>query len=263
VDLGLVGRRALVCGSTSGLGRAAAEQFAREGCRVAVNGRDDARTARAADELATANDATVVAAPGDVSDPAGVQRVVERAVAQLGGLDILLCNAGGPAATTVAEADDAQWRDALALSLLSTVNLCRAVVPAMRDRRWGRIVCLASVAAKQVVPGLVLSTTARAGLLGFAKSLSDEVAADGVTVNVVCPGYMRTERLIELMEARARRVERSVDEVTAALVEAVPAHRIGEPDELAAAIVFLASEPARYITGAVLQVDGGAIRSII
>lgn len=263
MDLGIAGRRALVCGSTRGLGWAAAERLAHEGCRVAVNGRDAERTARAAGELADLTGATVIPAAGDVADPEGVAGIVQVARDRLGGVDILLCNAGGPPAATFADADADQWQAALALNLLSTVNLCRAVVPAMRAERWGRIVCLASVAAKQVVPGLLLSTTARAGVLGFAKALADEVAPDGVTVNVVCPGYMRTERLTALMAERARRAGRTVEAVTADLVAAVPARRIGEPDELAAAIAFLASEPARYITGAVLQVDGGAIRSIV
>ena len=230
---------------------------------MAVHGRDADRTAGAAAALAEQTGGHVAAAHGDLADAAGPATVVDRAVAALGGpVDILLCNAGGPPALPFADQDADAWQGAIALNLLSTVNLCRAAVPAMRAQGWGRVVCLTSVAAKQVVPGLMLSTAARAGVLGFAKALAEEVGPDGVTVNVVCPGYMHTDRLAALMRIRAERAGTTVDAVTADLVRGVPVGRIGEPDELAVAIAFLASEPARYITGAVLQVDGGAVRSI-
>jgi 3-oxoacyl-[acyl-carrier protein] reductase len=262
VDLGIAGRGALVCGSTQGMGRAIAARLAAEGCRVAVNGRDPARTAAAAADLARDTGAIVIAAPGDVGDPAAVSALVAYATRELGAVDIVVCNSGGPPSVLFAEASPDQWQAALDTTLLAAIHVCRATVPAMRERRWGRVICLTSVAAKQAVPGLILSTTARAGILGLSKTLADEVAADGVTVNVVCPGYMRTERLAELMAVRARRAGRPVEAVTADLVQGVPIRRIGEPDELAAAVAFLASEPARYITGAVLQVDGGSTRSI-
>jgi len=262
MDLGIAGRSALVCGSTRGLGRAIAARLAAEGCRVAVNGRDPARTAAAARDLAEASGGAVVAAHGDVSDPHAVPALVRMARDQLGTIDILVCNSGGPPSVQFAGAAAEQWQQALDLSLLSAIHLCRAVVPAMQARGWGRVICLTSVAAKQAIAGLILSTTARAGVLGFSKSLADEVAADGVTVNAVCPGYMRTERLTELMAVRAERAGRTVEALTADLVQSVPMRRIGDPDELAAAVAFLASEPARYITGAVLQVDGGSTRSI-
>lgn len=262
MELGITGRGALVCGSTQGLGRAIAARLAGEGCRVAVNGRDEARTTAAAAQLATETGATVVAAPGDVGNPAAVTALAARARRELGTIDILVCNSGGPPSLPFADTSPEHWQAALDVMLLSAMHLCRATVPGMRERRWGRVILLTSVAAKQAVPGLLLSTTARAGILGFSKSLSDEVAADGVTVNVVCPGYMRTERLTELMTVRAERAGRTAEAVTADLVQSVPIRRIGDPDELAAAVAFLASEPARYITGAVLQVDGGSTRSI-
>jgi 3-oxoacyl-[acyl-carrier protein] reductase len=262
MDLGIAGRGALVCGSTRGMGRAIAGRLAREGCAVAVNGRDPDRTAAAAAEVGRETGATIVAAPGDVGDPAAAAGLVARARRELGAVDILVCNSGGPPSVPFAEATVEQWRGALDTTLLAAVHLCRATVPAMRERRWGRIVFLTSVAAKQAIAGLILSTAGRAGILGFSKSLADEVAADGVTVNAVCPGYMRTERLTELMTVRAGRAGRTVEALTAELVQGVPIRRIGEPDELAAAVAFLASEPARYITGAVLQVDGGSTRSI-
>jgi 3-oxoacyl-[acyl-carrier protein] reductase len=262
MDLGIAGRGALICGSTRGLGRAIAARLAAEGCRVAVNGRAEERTAAAADLLARETGAEVVGLAADVSDPRAVAALVSGAETALGTVDILVCNSGGPPSVLFADAQPDQWQGALEGTLLSAVHLCRAAVPGMRSRRWGRVICLTSVAAKQAVSGLIFSTTARAGVLGFAKTLADEVAADGVTVNSVCPGYMGTERLTELMEVRATRVGRTPEEVTADLVRTVPAGRIGDPDELAAAVAFLASEPARYITGAVLQVDGGSTRSI-
>jgi 3-oxoacyl-[acyl-carrier protein] reductase len=262
MDLGISGKGALVCGSTQGLGRAVARRLATEGCRVAVNGRDAARTAAAAAALAQETNATVVAAPGDVGDPAGVTALVGAAAAQLGAVDILVCNSGGPPSVLFAGATPEEWQRALDTTLLAAIHLCRATVPGMRARRWGRVICLTSVAAKQAIAGLILSTTGRAGVLGFCKTLSDEVAPDGVTVNAVCPGYMRTERLAELMAVRAERAGRSVEAVTADMVRDVPIGRIGEPDELAAAVAFLASDTARYITGAVLQIDGGSTRSI-
>jgi 3-oxoacyl-[acyl-carrier protein] reductase len=262
MDLGLRGRVALVCGSTRGLGHAIAHRLATEGCRVAVNGREPARAAAAAAALAAATGAEVIGLAADVSRPDEATTLVGRTAERLGSVDILLCNAGGPPATAFADAAAESWQGALELNLLSTVHLCRAAVPLMRPRGWGRIVCLASVAAKQIVSSLILSTTARAGVLGFAKALADEVAPAGITVNVVCPGYMRTERVTELMAARATRSGRTAAEVTADFVHSIPLGRMGEPDELAAAVAFLASEPARYITGAVLQVDGGSTRSI-
>jgi len=262
MDLGIRDRGALVCGSTQGLGYAIASRLVAEGCRVVVNGRDAARARAAADRLREHAGGTVHGVAADVSDPAAVEALVAEAQDRLGAVDILVCNSGGPPSVLFADAQADQWQAALDVSLLSAIHLCRAAVPAMRAQRWGRVLFLTSVAAKQAVAGLIFSTTARAGVLGFAKSLADEVGPDGVTANVVCPGYMRTERLSELMTVRAERAGRPVADVTADLVRSVPLGRIGDPDELAAAVAFLASEPARYITGAVLQVDGGSIRSI-
>lgn len=263
MDLQIADRAALVCGSSSGLGYAIASALAAEGCRVALNGRDQQRLDQAVARLRSESRAEVCGLRADVSVPAEAEELVRQAHAVLGSVDILLCNAGGPPATTFAEADGELWHRAMQLNLLSTIHLCRAAVPGMRTRGWGRVLCLTSVAAKQPLGDLILSTTGRAGILGFAKALADEVAVDGVTVNVLCPGYMRTERSLELMEHRARTSGEPVAAVQARLGSAIPMQRMGEPAELAAVAAFLASGPASYVTGAVLQVDGGFIRSIV
>ena len=248
MELGLSNRVALVCGSTRGIGRAVAKALAHEGARVAANGRTEESTRRAAEELS----ATPFAA--DVSVPEQAEAMVHRVAKELGRLDVLFCNAGGPPAAPFKDQPADAWQRAIELNLLSTIHLCRAAVPIMRKAQWGRIICLVSVAAKQPLPGLILSTTARAGVLGFAKALADEVAADGITVNCICPGFIATERVDELT--------RTKPEMMKQMLAQIPMGRIGNPSELAAAVTFLASETASYITGAVLQVDGGFTRSI-
>lgn len=238
MDLGLKGRVALVCGGTRGIGRAVAKILTEEGAQVAVNGRD-AKTAPF---------------PADVTVPAQAEKLVQDVAKKFGRLDVLFCNAGGPPAAPFKDQPADAWRKAIELNLLSTIHLARAAVPIMTKAKWGRIICLTSVAALQPLPGLILSSTARAGVLGFAKALSDEVAKDGITVNSVCPGFIDTERIQELTKARPEMIKQRMAET--------PIGRIGTPAELAAAVVFLASERASYITGAVIQVDGGYTRSI-
>ena len=238
MKLGLEGRVALVCDGTRGIGRAVANLLTEEGAQVAINGRDS-KTAPF---------------PADVTIPAEAEKLVQDVAKKYGRLDILFANAGGPPAASFKDQPADAWQKAIELNLLSTIHLARAAVPIMVKAKWGRIVCLASVAALQPLPGLILSSTARAGVLGFAKALSDEVAKDGITVNSVCPGFIDTERVKELQRAKPDMIKQRMAET--------PMGRIGTPDELAAAVVFLASERASYITGAVLQVDGGFTRSI-
>jgi 3-oxoacyl-[acyl-carrier protein] reductase len=238
VNLGLKGRVALVCGGTRGIGRAVANILKDEGAEVAINGRDP-KTAPF---------------PADVAVPARAEKLVQDVAKKFGRLDILFANAGGPPAAPFKDQPADAWQKAIELNLLSTIHLTRAAVPIMTKAKWGRIICLASVAALQPLPGLILSSTARAGVLGFAKALSDEVAKDGITVNSICPGFINTERIAELSKARPEMMKQRLGEI--------PMGRIGTPEELAAAIAFLASEGASYITGAVLEVDGGFTRSI-
>ena len=237
MNLGLKGRVALVCGGTRGIGRAVATVLTEEGAQVAINGRGPNSPF-----------------PADVSVPAEAERLVNDVAKKFGRLDVLFCNAGGPPAAPFKDQPADAWQKAIELNLLSTIHLARAAVPIMTKAKWGRIICLASVAALQPLPGLILSSTARAGVLGFAKALADEVATDGVTVNSICPGFIATERIEELTKARPQMMQERLAEI--------PMHRVGTPAELAAAVVFLASERASYITGAVLQVDGGFTRSV-
>ena len=263
MNLDIEDKVALVCGSTSGLGLAIAQTLARERCKVVLNGRDETRLARAVEQVSANAAAEVVGFSADVSVVDEAVALVDRTVHELGSIDILLCNAGGPAATVFTDTDPDAWQAAIDLNLLSTISLCRAAVPHMLANEWGRIVCLTSVAAKEPLPGLILSTTARAGVLGFAKSLADELATSHVTVNVVCPGYMQTERVDDLVRERAVRENRDGHEIEKELVARIPMRRMGRPEELAHAVAFLSSEHAGYITGVALQVDGGYIRGIL
>ncbi len=218
MDLKIAGRAALVCGSSSGLGRAIAQVLGEEGCRVAVNGRDRARLDAAVHTVRRTARAEVDGFLADVSRPEDAERLVQQVWDRFGAVDILVCNAGGPPAVSFRDAPVEAWQSAIALNLVSTVRLCRAAVPLMRKRQWGRIVCLTSIAAKQPLPGLILSTTARAGVHGFAKALSDELGPDGITVNVVCPGYIRTERVEDLANQLSRTSQRPADDVLASFI---------------------------------------------
>jgi len=262
VDLGLKGKGAIVTGGSLGIGRAIALDLAREGANVAVNYRRHDTEAKEVVAEIEKMGRQGLAVKADVSSYADAEKMVKQVRESFGRLDILVCNAGGPPPTSFAAASEDAFQQGLDLNLLSTVHLARAAVPGMRGRRWGRVVCITSVAAKQPLPGLLVSSMARAGVHGFAKALADEVARDGVTVTVVAPGYVRTGRVAALLEERSRREGRPAGAILDELVATVPLGRIGEPDELAAAVAFLASERASYITGTVLAVDGGYLRAI-
>jgi 3-oxoacyl-[acyl-carrier protein] reductase len=262
MNLGIAGRVAIVAAASSGLGKATAMELAAEGAHVAISARHQAGLQQAAAEIRETTGAEVLAIAGDVTNEVDVRRLVAETRDQFGSLDILVTNAGGPPAGFFDDFSPSSYREAIELNLISTINLCRAAVPLMRKQRWGRIVAITSIAAKQPVDNLILSTTARAGVLGFMKSLSQQVAADGITANVVCPGYHLTERLKSLAATMAEKQAVTVAEIYGQWAASTPLNRIGDPQEFAAMVAFLCSARASYITGTVMQIDGGAYKAI-
>ena len=247
MDLGLQGRRAAVAASSAGLGLASAKALAAEGCRVVISGRDPDRLAAAAAEIPD-----VVAIEADVSTPAGATAFVRAAAEALGGIDVLVPNAGGPPPGGFASTPLEAYLPALELNLLSTVAMCLEAVPAMRDRGWGRVAAITSQSVRQPLPGLILSNTARAGVTGFLKTLALEVAPDGVTVNSVLPGSHRTDRLRRLHGDHLD-----------AVADFIPVRQLGRADDFGAVVAFLCSDHARFITGAAIPVDGGTTGSLL
>jgi 3-oxoacyl-[acyl-carrier protein] reductase len=238
-------------------------ELAREGARLVINARGQERLNRTADEIRDITAGEVMPIAGDVTDERFVRQLIAETRNRLGSADILVANAGGPPAGFFEDFDAQHYRDAVELNLISTVNLCREAVPHMRERGWGRIIAITSIAAKQPVENLILSNTARAGVLGFAKSLSQQVASAGITVNTVCPGYHLTERLKSLGAAIAQKEGVSIQDVYARWAASIPMNRIGDPKEFAAVVAFLCSERASYLTGTVIQIDGGACRALL
>ncbi len=259
MDLGLTGRVALVAASSRGLGRAIAEELAAAGARLVLCARGADALEHARSALAAAG-ADVVAQPADLTDPAGVQAVLDVARRTYGRIDVLVTNTGGPPSGRFDEHAPETWQRAVEQNLHSVLNLTRGALAGMRERGWGRIIHVTSIAVKQPVDGLILSNAVRAAVTGFARTLANEVAQDGVTVNCVMPGYTKTDRVVELAEKvgggdPAKGYARWESEI--------PMARLGEPEELAALVAFLASARASYITGQSIAVDGGWIRSLL
>jgi 3-oxoacyl-[acyl-carrier protein] reductase len=262
VNLGLEGKVAVVVASSKGLGRAAALELAAEGARVVICARgEEALEATRADIQAAGGEVRAVSV--DTGNAADLERLIATAESEFGPVDILVTNGGGPTPGTFDEVGDSDWDAAVEGTLNSVVRLSRRVLPGMRERGWGRIIHITSIAVKQPVDGLILSNTVRAGVTGFARSLANEVASDGVTVNCVMPGFTWTERVDELADKQAAGSDASREQVIAGWENSIPARRLGEPNELAALIAFLASERAGYITAQSIPVDGGWIRGLL
>jgi 3-oxoacyl-[acyl-carrier protein] reductase len=263
MELGLRGRVALVGGSSRGLGFAVARELAVEGCRVIVCARDAAAVEDARARIAHETGADAAGIAVDLSVPADVERVVALADEQFGAIDVLVTNTGGPPPGPFESHTALAWQAAITQLLESVVNLTRLVVPGMKQRGWGRIVNITSIAVKQPVEGLILSNSIRAAVTGFGRTLANELAPLGITVNNVMPGYTRTERLVHLAEHNARQHGTDVAQEYAAWEREIPMRRLGEPNEFAAVVAFLASERASFITGTSIAVDGGWIRSLL
>lgn len=257
MDLGIRDRVAIVAAASKGLGKASALGLAREGARLSLCARGEEDLQGTAEEIRHETGAEVLAVSGDVTKSEDVKRLVEETARRFGRIDILVNNAGGPPATSFLQASVEDFQKAVELNLMSTVRLCKEVVPYMRRQGWGRIVNIVSLAAKQPMEGLILSNTARPGVLGLAKSMSIELAKDGILVNSVCPGYTLTDRVAQVNAARARDLGISEEQVMAAATAKIPLGRMGRLEELANVVVFLASERASFVTGVAIQVDGG------
>ncbi len=263
MDLGLKDKVALVAASSTGLGRAVAEELAAEGASLILCARDPATLAETAAAIADKSGAHVLAVPADVTQVDQITRLVDSGAARFGRIDILITNAGGPPTGKFDQLTREQWEEAMRLTLFSAIELTRQVLPGMRQRRWGRILNITSIAVKQPIDSLMLSNSLRAGLTGFARTLANEVAAEGVTVNNIMPGYTRTERVEHLAQELGAREGISPAEFRARWEQEIPMRRLGEPSEFAALATFLVSERAGYITGTSIQIDGGWIRSLL
>lgn len=262
MNLGLADKVALVCGSSRGLGRAVARELAAEGASVALCARNAEALTQTAQEIEEATGASTFAVAADLSVSGEPTHVVEAARAHFGRIDILVANGGGPPTGTFESLTVSDWHAAKALLLDSTVELVGAVLPALKRQRWGRILAITSIAAKQPVPNLMLSNSLRAAVTGFASTLAREVATEGITVNTILPGFTNTERVAEIYDANARRAGITVEEVRARVEAEIPLGRLGEPEEFAALAAFLLSERAGYITAGAFAVDGGWIRTL-
>ena len=263
MDLGLKGRVALVAGSTKGIGRATAELLAKEGAAVAVNGRDAGTATAVAAEIAAATGARTVGIGADVSTEEGAAALLSKARKALGGVDILVTNAGGPRPGGFDELTDADFLEGFHLNFLSTVRMIRAAVPHMRSQRWGRIINIQSTAIKEPVPLVTLTNSIRPGVTGLAKDLAGHLGADQITINTILSGPVMTDRLRTTTAARAAKAGIPEEEQWKKYLELVPLGRFGKPEDVASMIVFLASEAAGWITGTVIQVDGGRIRGAV
>lgn len=262
MDLGLKGKCALVTAASKGLGKAIAAGLAREGCEVAICARDAQGLKDAAKDLKEDTGADVMAIKADVTSKKQIESMVETVENEFKRIDILVCNAGGPPLGRFDNLGESDFKWAIELNLMSTINLSRLVIPGMKKRKWGRVINLTSISAKQPLDDLMLSNTARAGVLGFSKSLANEVAANGITVNCICPGYTLTDRLKNFARDLSKKSKVSMGQLYNSWQRSIPANRLAEPNEIADFAVFLASERAAYITGTATQIDGGFVKGL-
>jgi 3-oxoacyl-[acyl-carrier protein] reductase len=263
MNLGLTGKVAAVAAASKGLGKASALELAREGCAVAICARDEAALQATAAQIMAETGARVTPVVADMTRVEDITRFIETTRNTLGDPLILVTNAGGPPGGNFEQFDDAAWERAFNLTLMSTVRLIRAALPSMRQARWGRIINITSVSVKEPIDNLLLSNAIRPGVIGLAKTLANTLASEGITVNNVAPGNTLTDRQIELATLRAQQEGISVEDVFARTGERIPAGRIGQPEEFAAVVAFLASSRASYVNGTTIAVDGGLVRGLL
>lgn len=263
MDLGLQGRVAIVAAASKGLGRAVAEELAREGASVAICARTASEIEQAAAQIHKSTGHEVFHQAVDVTNPAAVSHFVAAVEEHFGRLDICVTNSGGPPSKPFVDTNSEDWRSAVELLLMSAVFFAREVLPRMEKNKWGRFITITSSAVKQPVDGLLLSNSIRAAVTGLARTLANEYAANGITVNNVCPGYTRTARLDGLAATISARTGTQPQTVFADWTRQIPAGRIGTPQEFTAVVAFLASERASYVNGVSIAVDGGMVRSLL
>ena len=262
MDLGIRDKVAIVAASSRGLGKAVALGLAEEGVKLTICSREKESLEKTAEEIRAKTGVEVLVVQADVSRIEDIKNIVSETINRYSTVDILVNNAGGPPFGNFLDFSHKDWQKALELNLLSTINFTKEVIPYMRQQKWGRIINITSVAVKQPIDGLILSYTTRAGVTGFAKTVSNEFARDNILVNNVCPGRILTDRIIHLAEDRAKRDKKNFEDVINSMEQDLPIGRIGKPEELADLVVFLASERASYITGTTIQVDGGIVKGI-
>jgi 3-oxoacyl-[acyl-carrier protein] reductase len=263
MDLGIADRVALVAASSKGLGRAVAAELGREGARLILCARGDAALNQTKEAIEKETCAVVLTVPADLSDTRAAEHVVQRGLEEFGRIDILVTNAGGPPAGPFEAHGMDAWENTVRQNFHSVLALTRGVLPGMKQRSWGRILNITSIAVKQPVDNLILSNSVRAAVTGLARTLANEVASFGITVNNLMPGYTRTQRVEELAARMAEQQGKDPTDIIAAWESQIPMGRLGEPREFAAVAAFLVSERASYVTGASVQVDGGWIRSLL
>jgi len=263
MELGLKDRVAIVTGSSRGIGKAIAHGLAKEDAKVVICARNEDELKETAEELKSTSGNEVLPVRVDLRNKEDIKTLVKKTVNKFGGVDILVNNTGGPPLSLFMETSEEDWRDATDLLLMSVVTACKEVIPHMKSHKWGRIINMTSFAAKQPSERLVLSNAIRAGILGLTKTLSNELAEYGIFVNAVCPGWTLTRRVEELARSTAAKTGKTYEAVIDEWSSNIPLKRLAQPEEIANVVVFLASEQARYITGAVIQVDGGFIKSLL
>jgi 3-oxoacyl-[acyl-carrier protein] reductase len=262
MDLGIKGRVAIVAASSKGLGRAVGEELAREGCELAICARTAADLERTAAEIERANGRKVMWQTVDVKNPAAVEAFVAAVDKHFGRVDICVTNSGGPPAKKFVETTSQEWQAAVDDMLLSTVMFARESLPRMQRNKWGRLITITSISAKQPIDGLILSNAVRAGVMGLAKTLANEFGPSGITVNNVCPGFTLTDRLAELADKRAHDAGTTREQVLTNMASQVPIGRVARPEEFAAVVAFLASARASFVNGTTIAVDGGMSKAL-
>lgn len=262
MDFGIKNKIAFVCASSQGLGKATALSLAKEGVNLAICSRDEKRIIETANEIASVTGVKVYPIAADVSRADDCEKVIEKVLKEYGTIHILVNNAGGPPTGKITSLPDEEWEKGYNLTLMSMIRLTRAVLPMMEKQKWGRIITIVSITAKQPVDELLISSTLRPGILGVSKVLANQYGKFGITVNSICPGYVLTKRQEELSRSRSAEKNMTMEEYLAESAKNIPIGRLGKPEEIGDVIAFLASERASYINGANLLVDGGQAKGI-